>query len=151
MSPVNDPLDGSWLVVTRYVKVPIEEFTFTFSRSSGPGGQNVNKVNTKVRLRWAIGETTSLRPDVKERFSAKYRRRITADGDFLMTSQRYRDQLRNINDCLEKLREMLATVVTPPVRRKKTKPTKGSRERRLKQKREQSGKKQSRRRPRIDD
>ena len=139
------------LVVTRSIRIPRDEFTFTFMRSSGPGGQNVNKVNTKVRLRWDIAKSPSLSEAVRERFQKAYSRRITTEGDLLITSQRYRDQVRNIDDCLEKLRELLASVAAPPRRRKKTKPSRGSKERRLQGKREQSERKRSRRKPGRDD
>ena len=127
------------------------EKSFTFMRSSGPGGQNVNKVNTKVRLRWDVAKSPSLSEAVRERFQKTYSRRITTEGDLLITSQRYRDQVRNIDDCLEKLRELLASVAAPPRRRKKTKPSRGSKERRLQGKREQSERKRSRRKPGRDD
>jgi ribosome-associated protein len=139
------------LVVTRSIRIPRDEFTFTFMRSSGPGGQNVNKVNTKVRLRWDVAKSPSLSEAVRERFQKTYSRRITTEGDLLITSQRYRDQVRNIDDCLEKLRELLASVAAPPRRRKKTKPSRGSKERRLQGKREQSERKRSRRKPGRDD
>lgn len=139
------------LIVTRSIRIPRDEFTFTFMRSSGPGGQNVNKVNTKVRLRWDVTGSPSLSEAVKARFQQAYSRRITAEGDLLITSQRYRDQVRNIDDCLEKLRELLAAVAAPPRRRKKTRPSRASKERRLKGKREQSERKRSRRKPGRDD
>ncbi|MBT4866476.1 MAG: aminoacyl-tRNA hydrolase [Planctomycetaceae bacterium] len=139
------------LVVTRSIRIPRDEFTFTFMRSSGPGGQNVNKVNTKVRLRWDVAKSPSLSEAVRERFRKTYSRRITAEGDLLITSQRYRDQVRNIDDCLEKLRELLAAVAAPPRKRKKTRPSRASKERRLQGKREQSERKRSRRKPGRDD
>ncbi|MGH7128425.1 MAG: alternative ribosome rescue aminoacyl-tRNA hydrolase ArfB, partial [Planctomycetaceae bacterium] len=114
--PSIDPVrrDDEFLVVTDAVRVPMSEFSFTFMRSSGPGGQNVNKVSTKARLRWPVAESESLDEAIKERFLERYRSRITTEGDFLLTSQRYRDQAHNVTDCLEKLREMLAEVVEPP-------------------------------------
>ena len=136
---------GTFLIVSRTIGIPLDEFSFTFMRSSGPGGQNVNKVNTKVRLRWPIIASETLRDDVKQRFLAKYRRRITSEGDFVISSQRYRDQRRNIDDCLNKLRDLLADVATAPTRRKKTKPSRSSVRRRLADKRRHSEKKQRRR------
>ena len=146
-----DVSDSNWLVVTPDVRIPLTEFTFTFVRSSGPGGQNVNKVNTKVRLRWPVAGTSSLGEELKHRFLTKYHRRVTTDGDFILTSQRYRDQSRNVTDCLEKLRVMLVEAAAPRIARKKTKPSKASRQRRLKEKRAQSTKKQSRRPPGLDE
>jgi ribosome-associated protein len=133
------------LVVNSWLKIPLREFEFTFARSSGPGGQNVNKVNTKATLRWPVAASPSLPDDVRDRLMARYRRRITSSGDLLITSQRFRDAGRNVADCIEKLRALLAEVASPPRKRKPTKPTRGSVRRRLEQKRKQSQKKQLRR------
>ena len=133
------------LVVNSRLKIPLREFHFSFSRSSGPGGQNVNKLNTKALLRWSVAGSRSLSEGVRRRLLAKYRRRITSQGDLLVTSQRFRDAGRNVADCLEKLRNMLAEVATAPKVRKPTKPTGGSVRRRLDQKRRQSRKKELRR------
>jgi len=136
------------LVVNSRLKIPLGEFEFTFARSSGPGGQNVNKVSSKAQLRWPVATSPSLSEALRQRFLAKYRRRITNEGDLLVTSQRYRDAGRNVADCLEKLRAMLLAVATPPKRRRPTKPTRASVRRRLDEKRKQSQKKQHRRTPR---
>ena len=138
------------LVVTPKLKIPLREFQFTFARSSGPGGQNVNKLNTKATLRWALMTSPSLPEAVRKRFLAKYGRRVTLEGDLLVRSERFRDAGRNVADCLEKLRAMLAEVATPPRRRKPTKPSRASIRRRLDRKRKQSQKKQSRRLPRDE-
>jgi len=135
------------LVVNRRISIPIQEFGFSFARSGGPGGQNVNKVSTKVTLTWAVERSPSLPDDVKERFACRYHRRINKNGEVLVTSQRFRDQGRNVADCLEKLQEMLTAVATPPKVRKPTKPTRGSRERRLQAKQRQSDKKRQRGKP----
>ena len=139
------------LTVNSKIKIPLREFEFSFSRSSGPGGQNVNKLNTKALLRWPIRSTRSLPPGVRERFLEKYKRRITGDGDILVTSQRFRDQGRNVADCLTKLREMILTVEAPPKTRRATKPSRGSKVRRRKAKEINSRKKQMRRPPSKDD
>ena len=99
------------LVVNESLRVPLREFSFTFSRSSGPGGQNVAKVSTKATLRWRVSTTRSLPAGVRERFLARYARRITSDGELVISSQRFRDQGRNVADCLERLRQMLPKVV----------------------------------------
>ena len=132
------------LVVNDRLQIPLRELSFSFSRSSGPGGQNVNKVNTKATMRWNVLGSPKLPAAVRERFLAKFARRITQEGDFVMSSQRFRDQGRNVADCLEKLRTMLAEVAIVPRRRKPTKPTRGSKERRLKDKRARSLQKQRR-------
>lgn len=139
------------LRVNDRITIPFTEFDFTFARSGGPGGQNVNKVNSKVTLRWNITSSPSLPSDVLARFRSKYHRRMTRDGELVMHSQRYRDQGRNVADCLEKLRELLLEVAVAPRRRKPTRPTKGSVQRRLTAKKQRSDRKQNRRRPDADD
>jgi ribosome-associated protein len=139
------------LVVNDNMSIPISELRFTFARSAGPGGQNVNKVNTKATLRWHVTESPSLPEPVRERFLARYRRRITGEGEVLVTSQRYRDQSRNVADCLSKLQAMLVEVARPPKRRKKTRPTASSRARRLSTKRQRSQTKSLRRPPRGEE
>ncbi len=132
------------LAITDSLKIPKEEFLFTFSRSAGPGGQNVKKVNTKATLRWDVTTSESLPEDVRRRFLAKYRRRINKEGRLVLVSQRFRDQQRNVADCLEKLRALLLAVAEPPKLRKKTSPTKASRRRRLADKQANAEKKQRR-------
>ncbi len=138
------------LIVNSRLKIPLREFRFTFARSSGPGGQNVNKLNTKALLRWPVADSPSLPEAVRRRLMTQQHRRITADGDLLIYSQRFRDAGRNVADCLEKLRTMLAEAAVVPKRRRPTKPTQASRRRRLDAKRRQSQKKQ-RRRPDFDE
>ena len=138
------------LKVNQRIQIPFTEFDFTFSRSGGPGGQNVNKVNTKVTMRWAVRTSKTLPDDVRDRFVKKYARRITKDGEFVMHSQRYRDQGRNVADVLEKLRGLLSEVATAPRKRKPTKRSRGSNERRLEAKRQSSAKKQMRRKPTME-
>jgi ribosome-associated protein len=139
------------LVVSDDLSIPLSELRFTFARSAGPGGQNVNKVNTKATLRWHVTESPSLPEPVRERFLARYRRRITGEGEVLVTSQRYRDQGRNVADCLSKLQAMLVEVARPPKRRKKTRPTASSRAKRLSNKRQRSQTKSLRRSPRGEE
>lgn len=133
------------LVVNPRLKIPLREFQFTFARSAGPGGQNVNKLNTKATLRWPVLKSPSLPEPVRKRFVAKYGRRITQQGDLLLSSQRFRDAGRNVADCLEKLRSMLAEAAATPKPRRPTKRTASSVRRRLDQKRKHSRKKRSRR------
>ncbi len=139
------------LIVNTEIRVRLREFRFSFSRSSGAGGQNVNKLNTKATLRWEVARSQGLPKDVRARFLERYRRRITADGELVLTSQRFRDQGRNVADCLEKLRGMLTAVARPPRPRKATKPTRASVERRLSSKHRTRLKKQRRQRPLGED
>jgi len=139
------------LEVNRRIRIPLRELSFSFARSSGAGGQNVNKVNTKATLRWSVVDSASLPEDVRERFLARYRRRITREGTLVLTSQRFRDQGRNVADCIEKLRALLLEVATAPRSRRPTRPTRASRERRLQQKRGTGARKRMRQRPGHDD
>jgi ribosome-associated protein len=133
------------LFVPPNIRIADDELKFTFVRSSGPGGQNVNKVNSKAVLRWNALASPGVPDAVRQRFVSRFGGRLTEHGDLVLTSQRYRDQKRNEDDCLEKLRSMLTSVAQPPKRRRKTKPTRASVERRKEQKREASHKKQQRR------
>lgn len=133
------------------IQIPLEEIEFSYARSGGPGGQNVNKVNSKAVLRWSVVTTPSLSEEVRGRFLNKFANRLTLEGELILTSQKYRDQARNVADCLEKLTEMISSVARRPIVRKPTKPTLGSKQRRVESKREQSQKKQQRRRPEAYD
>ena len=133
------------LVVNPRLKIPLREFEITLARSSGPGGQRVNKVSTKAQLRWSVARSPSLPESVRQRLLVAMRRRITAEGELLIVSQRFRDAGRNVADCLEKLRKMLAEVALPPKARRPTKPTAASMRRRLDQKRKHAQKKRLRR------
>ena len=135
------------LEVTEQIRIPPEEFEWSFARSGGPGGQNVNKVASKAVLRWDVRNSPSVPDDVKARFLAQQRQRITTEGVLVMSSQRSRDQERNREDCLEKLRELLARAATVEKPRKKSKPTRASKRRRVEEKRRRSATKQARRRP----
>ena len=135
------------LIVNARLEVPLKELDFTFSRSGGPGGQHVNKVNTKVTLHWDVVATPSLPDPVRRRFQERFSGRINRRGQVVVTSQRFRDQGRNVADCLDKLRQMVLSVVAAPTPRRPTRPTRASRERRLRDKRAQSAKKSDRRSP----
>ena len=131
---------------SRDLRAPLRELEIRFVRSSGPGGQNVNKLNTKAVLRWPVTTTRALPPAVRERFLARYARRITKDGEIVLSSERFRDQARNAADCVARLQDMIHAVATAPRVRKATRPTKSARERRLSEKRQRAQAKQARRR-----
>lgn len=139
------------LHVSPSIRIPDAEFEFTYARSSGPGGQNVNKVNSKAVLRWNVRESPSLPASVRSRFLDRYAARLTREGHLILQSQKYRDQPRNTEDCLERLKMMLLEVARPPVKRKPTRRSRGSVERRLQNKKANSERKKSRRRPSTDD
>ncbi|HVL11722.1 MAG TPA: alternative ribosome rescue aminoacyl-tRNA hydrolase ArfB [Gemmata sp.] len=133
-------------VVTDRVRIPDEELEWTYARSGGPGGQNVNKVASKAQLRWRASATAADIPGpARERMRARHPGRFTAEGDVVIQSQAYRDQERNREECLGKLADMIRTALVEPKPRKATKPTKGSQRRRLADKKRQSAKKQNRR------
>ena len=133
--------------VTDTLTIPDDELYFTFARSGGPGGQNVNKVASKAVLHWDLSANTSLPPDVRERLRARQANRITAEGALVIQGQRFRDQVKNVEDCLAKLREMVLRALHPPRPRKATRPTKASKKRRLANKRQRSQRKAGRRKP----
>jgi ribosome-associated protein len=131
--------------INAHLQVPDAELEWSYVRSGGPGGQNVNKVASKAVLRWNVAATAALPPDVKARLLAQQRGRVTTEGDLLVTSQRFRDQERNREDCLEKLRAMVTAATVAPKVRKKKKPTRASKERRLAAKKHRSAVKKQRR------
>lgn len=138
------------LRINSQIVISPSELRFSFVRSSGPGGQNVNKVNSKAQLRWSVRRSGSLPEDVRARLLGRYARRINDRGEFVLTSQRYRDQARNIADCLDKLREMVAAATAVPKRRKKTALPRRASEARLRDKRAKAEKRGRRRLPPDD-
>jgi ribosome-associated protein len=133
------------MVVSDSITIPDSELEWSYARSGGPGGQNVNKVSSKAILRWNLRASPSLPAHVKERLAALNRRRLTGEGDLIISSQRYRDQERNREDCLEKLAALVREAATLPKPRRATRPTRGSKVRRLAAKRHRSALKASRR------
>ena len=133
------------LVINTRITIPLAEFSFEFSRSGGPGGQNVNKVSSKAVLRWKPAESPSLPPAVRTRLLAVIGSKLTTEGEWMVTSQRTRDQGRNIEDCLDKVRETILAVANPPKVRRVSKPTLGSQIRRVDSKVKHSATKKLRR------
>jgi ribosome-associated protein len=131
--------------ITPELQIPISQLQFTFVRSSGPGGQNVNKVSSKAVLRWHATASGLLDPDAIARLEVSFPTHLTKDGELVVTSQRTRDAIKNRVDCLEKLKAMLLVAIKKPKRRVPTRPTRGSIQRRLNAKARISQKKCERR------
>ncbi len=123
------------IAVTPRIRLPEEELQIEYVRASGPGGQNVNKVSTAVQLRFDVRRSPSLPQEVRWRLEKLAGRRMTSDGILIITAQRFRTQDQNRLDALDRLRELIARAAVPPKRRKATRPTKSSKERRLTSKR----------------
>lgn len=102
-------------------------------------------------MKWSVDKSNALPAAMKQRFMKKFARRITKDGELVIQSHRYRDQGRNVADCLHKLREMILEVAVEPKKRKPAKVSKSAKRRRVEAKRRISEKKQSRRGPKLDD
>jgi ribosome-associated protein len=138
--------------VERGVAIDERELEFEFVRSSGPGGQNVNKVSTAVRLRFNVRGTDSLPPDVRDRLIRLAGKRVGDDGFLTLHAQSRRTQESNRRDAIERLVELVSRACQRPKPRRPTKPTAAARERRLTAKRRRSQSKESRRpRPHNDD
>ncbi len=120
------------------------ELEFLTSRSSGAGGQNINKVNSKVTLQWDVANSARLTPEQKARILDKLQSRLSSTGILTIVSQESRSQLQNRDLVMLKLDELLQKAFATVKRRKKTKPTKASSQRRLESKKRASEKKQRR-------
>ncbi len=137
--------------LTERIAVPDSALSMSFVRSSGPGGQNVNKVATAVQLRFDL-ERAGLPADVRSRLERLAGRRLTQDGEILIEAQRYRTQERNREDALARLADLLRRAETPPTPRVATRPTRAARKRRTDTKVRHGAKKRLRsKRPRHDD
>ncbi len=127
------------------VEIPDSEFTLRFSRSGGPGGQNVNKVSSRVQLRWNVSKSPSLPDALRQRFMTQFRARVNEEGELLLDCDETRSQHKNREICLQRLMEMLLAAQKPQKRRIATKPTKASKRRNQQQRIKHSQKKANRR------
>jgi ribosome-associated protein len=132
------------LIVTPDVSIPDEEFEWKFIRSSGPGGQNVNKVASAVQLRFLLPRNTSLPVAARNRLRRMAGQKLIDDGTILISARSERSQEQNRRDALERLAELIRAALIEPKLRKKTRPTKASKERRIESKKRRGTTKQGR-------
>jgi len=137
--------------ITDEVALDEGELEFSFIRASGPGGQNVNKVSTAVQMRFDARRSPSLPDDVSARLQTLAGARLTLDGVIVITANRHRTQERNRADAVQRLSALIAKAAVPPVKRRPTRPTKASKERRLVTKARRAGVKTMRGRPSGED
>jgi ribosome-associated protein len=130
--------------ITEDLAVPDEEVVFTTSRSGGPGGQNVNKLETRVTLRFDLAGSGVLSDEQKARLQERLATRITKDGALLVTSQKHRTQAANKEAAAERFAELIRDGLREEAPRKKTKPSRAAKARRLESKRRQSQRKRQR-------
>ena len=137
--------------VTPKISIGEDELEEKFIRSSGPGGQNVNKVATAVQLRFDITRSPALSPDVRRRLIRLAGSRVTSDGVLIIDARSYRKRERNRRAARDRLRKLIRQAARRPRRRKKTRPGRAARERRLKAKKIRSRKKYYRRPVSLDE
>ena len=131
--------------VTPHITIDEREIEESFVRSSGPGGQNVNKLSTAVQLRFDVRHSPSLPPDVRARLERLAGSKLTRDGELVIIAQSHRTQARNRQDALDRLLELIRKAAVAPIKRRPTRPTKASRERRIEGKKRRAGIKRQRR------
>jgi ribosome-associated protein len=140
-------MERPMIPVTPSIQLDPRELEESFVRASGPGGQNVNKLSTAVQLRFDVAKSPSLPNDVRERLIRLAGSRVTQDGVLIIQAQNYRTQDRNREDAVARLVALIQAAAIRPKTRRATKPTKGSKERRLAAKSQRSGVKAMRRQP----
>ena len=127
------------------MQIPRERLTIRFARSGGPGGQNVNKVETKAEVRFVLSDANWIPPSVRERLKQLFSGKLNQEGELVLSSSRFRSQAQNLEDCLRKLRGMIEASSHKPKRRIATAPTRASRERRVQAKKVRGARKRERR------
>ena len=129
------------IIVTKHISLNPAEVKFAFMASPGPGGQNVNKLATAVQLRFNVLNSSSLPDDVRTRLLSLIGKRLTGQGELIIKASRYRTQERNKQDAIDRLCHWIVRAATPPKKRKKTRPTLASKQRRLQTKKLHGAKK----------
>jgi ribosome-associated protein len=129
------------------MEIPREKVTVSSSRSGGPGGQNVNKVASKVEIRFRLQDADWIPPAVRRRIASLEKRRLNREGELVVVSCRFRERGRNLEDCFEKLELLIDKAAAIPAPRIGTRPTRASRQRRLRAKRQRGQIKKERREP----
>ena len=132
------------LVVSEHIAIPDEELEWKFIRSSGPGGQNVNKVASAVQLRFLLPQNTSLPAAVRSRLQRLAGQRLIDDGTILIAARTERSQEQNRRAALERLADLVRAALIEPKIRRKTRPTRASKERRIDTKKRRAGTKRER-------
>jgi len=135
------------LIISNTLSIPSKELEFTYVRSSGPGGQNVNKTNTCAVLKWNIVNSRVLTQPLKERLVKRLFHRISKAGCLIIKSDKFRHRERNTSECKERLKKLILTYSKVPKKRKPTKASKASREKRLKLKKAHGKTKELRKKP----
>lgn len=128
------------------IEIPRDKVDVSFSRSGGPGGQNVNKTSTKAEVRFVLATADWLRPEARELLAVKLAGRLTKEGELISASEKHRSQKENLEECFAKLSLLLTESLRREKPRKATKPSRGSKQRRLESKKAQGDKKRDRRR-----
>jgi ribosome-associated protein len=137
----------SGVIISSDLVIPDSELTYRATRSGGPGGQHVNTSSTRIELWWDLGASPALSEEVRARLLTRLASRVDSSGMLRLVSSGSRSQLQNRREVTERFQELLAKAMVLPRKRKKTKPTRASKERRLESKKRQGARKALRRRP----
>ncbi len=146
VSGVDEPLD-----IGRGVEIPSSEIDMSFSRSGGPGGQHVNKTETRVTLRFDVANSPSLPEEIRAKLLKRLASRLTNDGELLISADKHRERPKNLSEARRRMREIMAAALVEQKKRTKTRPGKGAKRRRLADKKKQSEKKAMRKAPKMSD
>ena len=133
--------------VTDHLAIPGAEVDLAYARSGGPGGQHVNRTASKVQLRWNLRDSRALTEPQRAWLTIRLASRLSTEGDLIISSERHREQSRNVDDAVQRFAEILREGLKRPKRRKKTRPSRASKERRLKDKKRRGDQKRLRRDP----